>query len=461
MTVRGSLEAVRHVLILGAGQSAPFLIQKLLQEAEALDAFVTAADRDVDLAQSRVGDAQRGEAVSVDATELSMLRGLVERADLVVNFLSPVFQHRIARTCVELGKHMVSASYRDQRVREMDGEARRQGSLLVNEVGLDPGIDHMSAMDLISRVREEGGRILKFASYGSGVPVPGEPMNPLRYFVTWNPRNVVMAGEGGAQYLVDGRIKIVGHNELFKRSWRFEVPGVGPMEAYPNRDSLSYQALYGLEEVETMLRGTLRYPGWSEVWRQIVRLGLPNEQLRIPRLSERSWAELIDMFLPRDAVGVHLEQRLAMYLDISPTGTIIQQMRWLGLFDETPCRAPGETSAEALTYLLRTKLALPPTGRDMVILCHELVADFDGRRERILSTMLEKGTAGGMTAMAKTVGLPAALVAKLLLEDELPLTGSHIPTHPVLYRPLLAALAEEGIVFQEERRVLSADEPIS
>lgn len=452
---------MRHVLVLGAGQSAPYLIQKLLQEAEALDTFITVADRDLALARARVGDAVRGEAVSVDAAEIAMLRGLVERADVVVNFLSPVFQQRVARTCVEHKKHMISASYRDQRVREMDAEARRQGCLLVNEVGLDPGVDHMSAMELITRVRAEGGKILKFASYGSGVPAHGEPMNPLRYFVTWNPRNVVMAGEGGAQYLIDGRIKIVNHADVFQRSWRFEVPGVGPMEAYPNRDSLSYQALYGLEEVETMLRGTLRYPGWSETWRQVVRLGLPNEQLRIPRLAERSWAELIDMFLPRDAVGLHLEQRLAMYLDISPTGTIIQNMRWLGLFDDTPCHAPGETSAEALIHLLRTKLALPPTGRDMVILCHELVADFGGRRERILSTMLEKGTPGGMTAMAKTVGLPAALVAKLMLQGELPMTGSQIPTHPVLYQPLLAALAEEGIVFKEQRTIIDPEAPIS
>lgn len=452
---------MRHVLVLGAGQSAPYLIQRLLQDAQTRNGFVTVADRDEALARGRVGDHPRGAAMALDVTDLSLLRTQVRRADVVVHFLSPTFQHAVARTCVEFATPMVSASYRDQRLRELDAEARRNGTLLLTEMGLDPGIDHMSAMELIGRERAAGSQMLKFASYGSGVPSLDSPQNPLGYAVTWNPRNVVMAAEGGAQYLVDGMIKIVPYHQVFRRTWPFQVPGVGLMEAYPNRDSLSYRALYGLHEVQTMLRGTLRHPGWGETWHQVVRLGLPNEQLRIPNLADRSWAELVEMFLPRDVAGVHLPQRVANYLNISPTGTIIQNMRWLGLFDEEPCGAPGETAAAALTHLLQSRLALPPNGKDMVIIAHELVVRKEGRLERILSVMTEEGTPGGITAMAKTVGLPAALGVKLILDGALPMSGSLIPTEPALYRPLLAALESEGIRFREHREPVEEGTAIS
>lgn len=392
--------------------------------------------------------------MAFDATDIGLLETQVRRSDVVVNFLSPVFQSSVARTCVDLGKHMVSASYRDQRLRELDTEARRRGTLLISEAGLDPGIDHMSAMELIERERARGGRILKYASYGSGVPAPEQASNPLRYFITWNPRNVVMSGEGGAQYQVDGKIKIVPYSEVFLRTWPVEVPGVGLMEAYPNRDSLSYKALYGLKDVQTMLRGTLRYPGWSETWHKIVKLGLPNEQLRIPDLADRTWAELVEMFIPRDVAGLHLEQRVATYLGVSPTGTILRNMRWLGLFEDHRCGAPGETMAQALVHLLQEKLRLPPGARDMVIIAHELVIERDGRLERIRSVMTERGEPDGITAMAKTVGLPSALAVKLILNDALPMSGSHIPTTPALYKPMLKELEAAGLTFVEDREEL-------
>lgn len=451
---------MRRILVLGAGQSSPFLIEKLLEDAEGQDWHVTVADRDGARASARVDGHRRGEGLAFDVNDLGRLGTLVRDSNVVVNFLSPVFQHRVARTCVEHGVHMVSASYRDQRLRELDAEAKRRGCVIVNEAGLDPGIDHMSAMELIDRVRAGGGRILKFASYGSGVPAAGEPSNQLGYFLTWNPRNVVMAGEGGAQYLVDGLVKVVPYHEVFHRSWRFEVPGIGPMEAYPNRDSLAYQAQYGLHDAQTVIRGTLRNSGWSETWYQIVKLGLPNESLRIPRLAERTWAELMEMFLPRDLDGVHLEQRVAGYLGVSPTGTIIRNMRWLGLFETTPCAAPGETMADALVHLLAQRLALPPSGRDMVIIAHELVVERAGQRVRFLSTMVERGTAGGMTAMAKTVGLPAALVTRLIMEGGLE-AGILVPTHPAIYQPLLGQLAAEGIRFDESTETVEPGASIS
>lgn len=445
---------MKSVLVLGAGQSTPFLIEYLLNHAESGGWFVTVGDRDLDTARHRVGQHPRGNAVQVDATDVAMLAALIKQADVVVNLLAPGFQHEVALLCVEHGKHMVSASYQDRRVRDLQRDAQRCGVLILCEIGLDPGIDHMAAMSVIRRVRAQGGRITGFVSYGSGVPAPDSLSNPLKYAVTWNPRNVVMAAESGAQYLIDGKVKIVPPWDVFQRSWVVNVQGVGTMEAYPNRDSLGYQALYGLEDVATMIRGTLRYPGWSETFLQIVRLGLPNETLRVPRLAQRSYRELVEMCLPRGSAGANIEQRAAGHLRISPTGAIMNNLRWLGLFSDETTGVDGETMADAMIDLFSRKLRLGPTERDMVVLVHEVDAVYDqgAKCEVVVSTMIEYGQPGGHTAMSKSVGLPAAIAARLLLGDELPLTGSHIPTHPAIYEPVLDELRSAGITLSETTR---------
>lgn len=446
---------MKNVLVLGAGQSTPFLIDDLLTKAESGGWFVTVGDRNLDLAGRRVARRPRGNAVQVDVTDVAMVTSLIKKADVVINLLAPMFQHQVALLCVEHGKHMISASYRDRRVRELQKDAQRRGILLLCEIGLDPGIDHMTAMSLIDDIRERGGQITGFVSYGSGVPAPDSLSNPLKYAVTWNPRNVVMAAESGAQYLIEGKIKLVPPWDVFQRSWVVEVEGVGTMEAYPNRDSLSYASIYGLDDAKTMIRGTLRYTGWSETFLQIVRLGLPNETLRVPRLAQRSWAELVEMFLPRGVTGADIVQRVANQLRISPTGAIMDKLRWLGLFSDEAVGVECETVAEAMIHLFQKKLRLGPTERDMVVLVHEVDVRFeDGRREQLVSTMTEYGVAGGHTAMSKTVGLPAAIAARLLLSDQLPLTGSHIPTHPAVYEPILAELKSSGIKVAHATRPL-------
>ncbi len=443
---------MKNILVLGAGQSTPYLITYLLEQAEENDWFVTVADRDEELATERVDDHSRGSSSFFEVNDLMLRATLMRKADLVVNLLPAQFQPLIAEDCVEHQAHMVSASYRDERVRSLDHDAHRAGVLLLSETGLDPGIDIMSAMEIIHGIRAKGGYVESFVSYGSGVPAPEVDVNPLRYCITWNPRNVVMSAEHGAQYLVDGKVKIVPWHNVFQRSWPVDVDGVGAMEAYPNRDSLSYLKVFHLERCQTMIRGTLRYPGWSETWAQIVRLGLPNEHLRIPNLAQRSWAEIVEMFLPRATSGSRLEGRIANFLGISATGRIMENLRWLGLFSEEPAGIQGETAADAMIHLLRQKLALPANGRDMVAIVHEIVAhypdDYD-RREKVISTFKHFGMPGGVTAMAKTVGLPAAIAAKLIMRNELPLTGSHIPTHELVYGPILRELASEGMEFEE------------
>jgi saccharopine dehydrogenase-like NADP-dependent oxidoreductase len=451
---------MRTILVLGAGQSAPFLIRWLLDAAAEGDWRVVVADRDPEAAAARVGGHLRGEARRLDAADPAARAAAVAGADLVVNLLPPSFQPEVARDCVAAGRHMVSASYAAPEVVALSDEARRRGVVLLTEIGLDPGIDHMSAMALVDRLRAAGGEVVGFESYGSGVPAPDSIANPLGYAITWNPRNVVLAATAGARYLRRGKLKVVPWERVFADTWPVEVEGVGPMEAYPNRDSLAYRRVFGLESAATVLRGTLRHPGFCRVWRQVVRLGLPDDRIPIPDLAERSWAELVEMFLP-DGAGT-VEQRVAELLGLAEGSPEMEALRWLGLFSGEPVGgaepAPA-TAADALVGLLQRKLALPPGGRDLVVLLHDLEVAYEGgaRRERVTSTLTVYGEPGGVTAMARTVGLPAAIAAKLILDTERPEhLGCQIPTEPGIYRPILRELEREGVRFVE--RVLPLDE---
>ncbi len=443
---------MKQILILGAGQSTPSLITYLLRHAVEEDWFVTVCDKDVTVAEQRVQGHPRGQTVGFDINDAGTRAALFAKTDLVVNMLTRPFQHLVALECLHHGVHMISASYEDPRVRSLQTDAHRRNILILNEMGLDPGIDHMIGMALIQRLREDGALITSFRSYGGGLPAPDTTTNPLHYAITWNPRNVLMAGEDGAIYKEDGRIKLLPFHQVFQRTWTVEVEGLGLMEAYPNRDSLSYESSLHLENVRTIIRGTLRYPGWSETWQQIVHLGLANEVLRIPKLRDLTYRELTEMFLPPFENRLRLEQQVASYLGISPTGRIMHNLKWLGLFSEEKIGIDVETVAEVMIHLIKNKLRMPAGVRDMVVLVHEIEAEYpeDGkRRERTTSTMVDFGTAGEVTAIAKAVGLPVAIAAKLLLTGKIPLTGCHIPTHPSVYEPVLRELRESGFAFRE------------
>jgi saccharopine dehydrogenase-like NADP-dependent oxidoreductase len=449
---------MKRILVLGAGRSAAYLIARLLEDATERDWFVTVADADVGLARERVGNHPTAEAIAFDVNDAALRSSQIARADVVVTMLPARFQELVAWDCVNHGKHLVSVSYRGQAVRELDTDARRKGVMLLCEMGLDPGIDHMSAMALIRKLEADGGRIVEFCSYGSGLPAPDSAHNPLRYVVTWEPRNVVMAGLQGAQYMEDDQIKIVPFHEVFDHTWPVEVEGVGMLEAYANRDSLAYMKQFGLDHVRTMVRGTLRYPGWSETWSQMVRLGLPNETLEIPNLRHRTYAEVTEMFLPGLASGNPLEQRVARFLNINPTGKIMENLHWLGLFsDEIIGVCRDDTSSAMLIKLLQTKLPLLPDQRDMVVLVHKIDVEYPGTDrppERRISTLVTEGETGGFTAMSRTVGLPVVIAVRLLLDGKLPQTGSIIPTHPSIVEPVLDELAREGLSFSERSEPL-------
>jgi len=451
---------MKKILVLGAGQSAPYMINYLLQNAELYDWFVTVGDRDIQLARDIVKRHPRGDVIAFDINDVELRLNQIENADVVVNFLPPVFQYLLALGCIAKGKHMVTASYQDDRLKDLASSVQRKGILILNEMGLDPGIDHMSAMSVIQKINREGGIIKSFKSYGSGLPAPESITNPLKYAITWNAHNVVTAGQMGAQYLYKGQIKILPYPEVFQRTWNFELDGVGRMEAYPNRDSLKYKSIFALDHVDTMIRGTLRYPGWSETWSQIVIIGLTNETMHIPNINKYSYRDLVEMFLPLHQSSANLEHRIANFLGISPTGNIMANLTWLGLLSDEPISCKGDTAADVMIDLLKKKLKLPPGGRDMVAIVHEIEAEYphqDNMRKILTSTFIEYGEPDGFTAIAKTVGLPAALATKLLLTGKLPITGCHIPTHSAVYSQVLPELEKEGMIFKEKVEVLKAD----
>ena len=443
---------MKNVLILGAGQSSPFLITYMLEQAEKYDWHVVVADYNYDAACSKVCSHPRGEAVQFDVNDENLRNTLIQKADIVLNFLAPPFQYLIALDCLAHSKSVISASYENSRVGLLNNDAKRKGILILNEMGLDPGIDHMSAMSIIQNIRDKGGYISSFVSYGSGVPAPEVKSNPLNYCITWNPRNVVMAGDVGALYMEQEQIKLLPYEQLFHRTWSVDVEGVGTFEAYPNRDSLVYKELFKLGRVKTMVRGTLRYPGWSETWAQIVKLGIPNEYLKIPDLDKKTYKQFIEMFLPINANGNQVKQRIANFLKISPTGRIMENFEWLGFFSDEVIGGNVTTAAEVMQKILIEKMPLPKGARDMVILVHEIVAEYpeQNRREKHTSTFVEYGVPNGITAIAKTVGAPAGIAAKLILLGELKLTGTHIPTHPEIYKKVLQELEELNLKFTEK-----------
>jgi len=346
----------------------------------------------------------------------------------------------------------LSASYEDSKVSALDADAHKKSILILNEMGLDPGIDHMIAVSMIQRVRGTGGVVASLRSYGGGLPAPEAKTNPLRYAITWSPRNVLMAGEDGALYKEDGKIKLLPFHQVFQRTWTVDIEGLGTFEAYPNRDSLAYEAELGLGNESTIIRGTLRYPGWSETWQQIVHLGLANDALRIPNLKNMTYREMTEMCLPQSEGRIKLEQQVANYLGISPTGRIMENLRYLGLFSKEKIGIDVDTIADAMIHLIRAKLQMPPGARDIVILMHELDVIYPEdpvRKERLTSTMIEYGDPNGFTAIAKTVGMPIAIATELLLTGRLTITGCQIPTLPAIYEPVLHELKAQNLSFKE------------
>ncbi|WP_400191139.1 saccharopine dehydrogenase family protein [Hymenobacter sp. B81] len=449
-----------RILLLGAGRSASSLIQYLLGHLTAEDWQLTIADvNPAPLTGLLAAHADRARAVAFEIGQPERLHELVAAHDLVISMLPALFHPVVAKACLLHGRHLATASYATDEIRTFDAEARAAGLTFLMECGLDPGLDHMSALPVLEEIRAEGGQLTGFRSYCGGLLAPdSEGDNPWRYKFTWNPRNVVLAGQGTARYIEDGHPRFIPYQHLFRRVEALQVPGYGAFEGYANRDSLSYRPIYGLETIPTMLRGTLRRPGYCAAWAALVALGLTDDSYHLGNTAQQPWAELLESFLPPATGSQPLAARVAAHLHLAPEGPEMQRLNWLGLFGPEPVGLPDATPAQLLERLLTARWQLQPHDHDMIVMQH--LFDYrlpDGSAQRRTSSLVVIGDDAVHTAMAKTVGLPLGMAVRRLARGLVTQPGVVIPTHADLYAPILAELAADyGIRFVESEQAVEA-----
>ena len=422
---------MKRILLFGAGKSATSLIRYLLNITASRGWQLVVAESNLGLAESKIAGYPQASAVAADVTHEEGRDTLVSAADLVISLLPPALHFGVALSCLKKGKHLLTASYLDDSVRTLEPQIRDRGLFFLCEMGLDPGIDHMSALQLIRGIEATGGRIHSFHSHTGGLVAPESDDNPWHYKISWNPRNVVLAGSAGARYRENGSVVTTGYASLFERPGTVQAPGIGELAWYPNRDSLSYIPLYGLEPTRTFIRTTLRYPGYCRGWAALVRAGLTDDKTPVdPQgLSFAAWSAPLRPF-------------------VDPS--IADQLEFLGCFDPGPVPASARTNADILQFLLETRLAMKPADKDMIVMIHELGFEREGTDFVAKSTLVVKGEDSLHTAMARTVGLPLGIAAVLVLEGRITLHGLHIPILPAIYEPVMAELQRQGIRFEHE-----------
>ena len=440
---------MKKVLVLGAGLVARPLVNYLLGQP---DYAVTVADVEAGRAAKLVAGHPRGAAEVLDIADKAALASAIGRADLVVSMVPYTFHPVVAELAIEQGKSMVTASYVSPAMRALDARAKERGVVLLNEVGLDPGIDHMEAMRVIHEVHDAGGKVVGFTSWCGGLPAPEANTNPFGYKFSWSPRGVLLASKNSAKFLKDGRVVTIPAADLFARPETIGIPGLGEFEGYPNRDSVSYRETYGIPEALTVFRGTLRYPGWCETLKKMVEIGLLEET---PKDRAGITFDGLMRELAQAAPGTGTKAAVASKLGLEAGSAIMSRLEWLGLFEAKPLPAAKGSALDNLTALMIDRLGYKEGERDMVVLQHEfLVRTESGGTERIVSTLVDYGVPGGDSSMSRTVGLPAGIGARLVLEGKIGSSGVRVPVDPEIYGPILDELEKLGVRFEEKRQVL-------
>lgn len=438
---------MKNILLLGAGKSATILIEYLLQHAQSHQWHLTIADADVTHILEKTRGLHHAASVSVDASNAEQLSQLVSEADIVVSMLPAAMHPMVAEICVAEGKHLLTASYISPQMQALDEAAKQKGVLLLNEMGLDPGIDHLSAMQMLDKIKAEGGVVTSFKSFCGGLMAPDSNTNPWGYKFTWNPRNVVLAGQSTARYIENSKLKFIPYTRLFTHLEEFTFSQYGRFEGYPNRDSMLYSRAYGLEDTKTMLRGTLRYPNFCQAWACLVNLGLTDDSFAINTNGLR-YIDIVEALLPKGVAPTL--PAIAKFLNIDEDGIIMQMLVYTGIFSTDPIAIGKSSPAQILQHLLEDRWKLAPTDLDLVLLAHEVEYHIGNQHYKHTATLAVKGNDSLHTAMAKTVGLPLGIAAKLLLTGKLHLTGVQMPLYPSIYNPVLTELAELGITFEHQ-----------
>jgi len=440
---------MNKILVLGAGRSSSSLIGYLLNKAAAKGWEVTVGDFSEKYAREKVGSSLFGKVITFDINDETSSKRAIESADVVISLMPAHLHTLVAKHCLVLGKHLLNASYVSDEMKTFHNEALEKGLLFLNECGLDPGIDHMSAKQVIDRISASGGKLNSFESFTGGLIAPEtDPENPWRYKFTWNPRNVVMAGQGTAKFLKDGLYKYIPYQQLFTRITKITVPGYGDYEGYANRDSLKYLETYGLQGIKTMLRGTLRNEGYCSAWNVLVQLGCCDDTYTMESVDQLTHAGFINSFLGA-VEGESVEEKICSVFGLKDTGGEIKRLRWSGLFSDELVGLEQGTPAQILEHILAKRWKLNSGDKDFIVMWHRFIYEVNGESKEIQSYLTATGEDEVETAMAKTVGLPLAIAADLLLEGRISVRGVVIPTAKEIYEPVLDELRKYDIRFTE------------
>ena len=439
---------MKNILIIGAGLSTNSLIQYLLKHSEKHNWKITVGDKSLETAQKKINNHPNGIALRFNLKDLEQRTVEIAAADIVVSMVPAAMHIIVAKECLRYKKHLLTPSYVTPEMMELDGEAKEKGLSFLNELGVDPGLDHMSAMKIIDQIKKRGGKIETFKSFCGGLVAPDCDNNPWNYKFSWNPRNVVLAGQGTAQFKENGHYKYIPYNKLFSTLTKTRISSYGDFEVYPNRDSLQYCKLYGLNDIASIMRGTMRRPGYSEAWNVLVQLGCTDDTYKMKDSHKLTYLDYLLSFLPESDKSV--EESLANFTHIDINSVIITKLKWLGLFSDEIIGLKNATPAMILQKVLEKKWALKPTDKDLLVMQHIFDFEIGGEKKRITSSMTYEGTDRENTAMAYTVGTPLAIATKLLANDKIELKGVQIPTSRELYEPILAELENLGIQFIEE-----------
>ena len=440
---------MKKILVLGAGMVSRPLVRYLLDQP---DYFVKMASRTVSKAEKIINSHERGEAETLNVSDEKQLEKLISESDVTVSFLPYTYHVKVAKLCIKHKKHLVTTSYVSDEMKKLDGQAKNARILLLNECGLDPGIDHMSAMRIIHDIETNGGKVISFRSTTGALPSHEANNNPFGYKFSWSPRGVLLASRNAAKWLENGKEVSIRGEKLFENYTIQDVPEAGSFENYPNRNSVPYKQIYGLKHATTVYRGTFRMTGWCETMRRIVALGWLGDK-PVSGFSGKTYGDLTRKLIGAGSKD-DLSQAVARFLGLKSYSAVIKRLEWLGLFSDEPLPDDRNNPLDYLNVLTLKKMSLKPGERDMVVMHHEFVVEYPSKKECITSTLVDYGMPHGDSSVSRTVALPAAIAVKMILEGKIDNTGVHIPVIPEIYNPILDELEEMDIIFHEKTEIL-------
>ena len=445
---------MKTILLLGAGLSSSSLIRYFLDHSEKFDWQLRVCDQDLALVQHKLNGHRRGIALSFNALDPEERKPEIEKADLVISMLPARFHIDVAKDCIALKTHLITPSYVSEEMKALDAEAIAAGIIIMNEIGVDPGIDHMSAAKILDEIRTQNAEIHSFKSFCGGLIAPSNDTNPWNYKFTWNPRNVVIAGQGpAAAFIEEKEYKYIPYNRLFQRLETVEIEGYGKFEGYANRNSLSYRPIYQLDNIPTIYRGTLRRPGFSYAWNIFVELGMTEDSYKLENSEHLTPRNFINAFLPFQ-VGESVEDKFKR-LFTKGDDELFHKFKWLGIFEnDVSIGLKNASPAQLLEKILVDKWVLEENDKDMLVMYHDFEYSISGTRHKIISSMVNIGENQVFTAMSNTVGLPVAICGKMILNGKLTLKGVQIPVMKEVYDPILSELENYGITFTEKHSII-------